>query len=90
MDIEDLEFIRDFSDDLAYLDRSITSIFLAFEDNYDDGTVNEEMTRGALTALQYQSILVEKELSKFKKMIDRKYKDVWKEAYPEMQDIEDE
>jgi len=85
MNIEELEFIRDFSDDLDYLNQSIQCVFLAVNDDCFEEDTEKALMKAALKSLHHHSELVMRELHRFKEKIDLENCHVWKNKYPEME-----
>jgi len=82
VEITDLEFIRDFSDDLAMLRSDLGGLAESMENDDDLPPVYVN----ALWSLTHQADLIEKILEKFRKEVNAKYWLVWKTAYPQMTD----
>lgn len=84
MDIKELEFIRDFCDELTLLQKDITDLAIAL----DEETASEEtctlqrVVTNNIWSLAHQAQLIEKNLENFKSIIDRKYWSEWKKKHP--------
>jgi len=85
MNIEELEFIRDFSENLEMLEKDISNISLICESNIEEE--QQELIHFNLESIHHQSQLIRQYFCIFKRMVDIKYSDVWKAANPHMQDI---
>jgi hypothetical protein len=83
MNIEELEFIRDYSDNLDNFKEKFRDLMCSREFESDpNGT-----TESALWDLFSTFELIEDKFQLFKKHVDYKYSAVWKKTYPHMVDI---
>ncbi len=85
MNIEDLEFIRDFDDDLSNLADCLQQLYVYFSNSDCERDMEINLTIAALRSMYYQSDLLKRRLEIFKNKIDEKYLRVWQEKYPQMQ-----
>ena len=86
MNIKELEFIRDFNDDLHLLIKDLTDIVLSVDEIEGDERPRDLVIH-SLWSLVHQSDLLEKLFENFKERVDQKSHDVWKKAHPHMEDI---
>jgi hypothetical protein len=83
MEIEDLEFIRDFSDQIFHVNMGIQEFLRCLDAEKDDGAEIPEVFTGYGMALLHQSEAVLELFNKFKEDMDRKYHNIWRDAYPD-------
>ena len=78
MDIKELEFVRDFSDDLCMGIKNLTDLCLALDEiiEEDDETVKKLAILSVWQSKHYFDLL-EKVYLEFKDKIDEKYIDQW-------------
>lgn len=79
MDIKELEFIRDFHDDLCTLQDQINTMRCWVEETEN----STDDVKIFLDALHTQCKLFEKVLGQFKEKVDEKYWEEWQKKYPQ-------
>lgn len=82
MNIEELEFIRDFCDKLDNLNKDICNFAFLLENKEELKDINFY----SIWSIYHQSELIEELFIMFKNKIDKKYCSVWKQSYPYMDD----
>lgn len=87
MDIKELEFIRDLSGNLDTFEDDLIELSSGLEDGLNSEDLNYSKWCASLV---HQLGLLTEKLTEFKSAIDRKYYSVWKKAYPNMEDEENE
>lgn len=90
MDIKELHFIRDFSDDMSKLSMNIKDLTKITDSEYTDDPANNEIITAYAWSLLHHMEILEKMFSQFKEQVDGKYWSEWKKAYPHIADTKEE
>ena len=82
MEIEDLEFIRDFADRLNDIKDSMNTLAC----NIEEAGELPELTSCAAWSICHQANLLESLFVMFKTNIDKKYWQEWQKKYPQLRE----
>ena len=80
MNIKELEFIRDFNDQLDTLYKDIGLLSIALDD--ENNEIDQEFFTNYSWSVSHQAEALAKLFLHFKENLDKKYWDVWVAKYP--------
>lgn len=90
MDVKELEFIRDFVDDLSNLSMNINDLTKITDIEYTDEPPTIETITAYAWSLRHHMDILKKLFETFKEQVDAKYWHEWKRKYPHMPNSKEE